>query len=242
MSSGGAFTAVIELHQDYTWGQNLTGRTPFKTTTKAIVSSTNNIVTGLNWELPIGTYWLGLRTSTTVGMVRNNQGTWGGHPRTSVGGTITSIKACRYDGYTVGQDNWYYFWEWDLKLNSSGTRITNPIDLSGVTNVSSSVINWINTIPSGSTLTIETSLDGGTSWQSATNGGSIVGINNGDNLNGKTLLIRQSFLLGTSSTSPSLESLDITINQTIVDTTNTFKINLNSTDFNVRTLEEGVIF
>jgi hypothetical protein len=238
----GTTTVTFELHSNYTWGKNLTGLTPYKSTTMSGGSGVRT-VTNLQWELPKGTYWLGLRTSTSTGIRREyGSGAWGGHPQTSAGGTITSIKACRYDGYTVGQDNWYYCWEWDLRFNSTGNRQTNAIDIGTITNVSSSVINWNAIVPSGSTLTIETSIDGGTSWQTATKGGSIGGINTGDNLTGKNLLVRESFTLGTSTTTPSLEDLTLTISQAQVVVEDDFTINLTQADFKVRTFEEGVIF
>lgn len=242
-------TINFAIYANYTWGENLTvaGRTPMFTTSHTFNTSGEIYqFTGLNWVLPKGTYWLGVTNTTFTGGMRDNSGAWGVHPVTSAGGAVTSIKACRSDGYTVGQDNWYYCWEWILKPCISGNRISPPIDLSSITKATTHTISWNATIPSGSTLKIETSMDGGVTWNQPMNYGSIAGIAQGDDLRGKSLLIRETFTLGTATTSPSLQDLTIRIGQDNSTSSGStgeevLTIQIDGTNLKVTNFEEGVI-
>ncbi len=94
-----------------------------------------------------------------------------------------------------------------------GQRISDIIDLSSVSSVVSSKIDWKETFkedPSLFTLTIETSLDGG-DWQEVEKGDSIPGINKGDDLDGKELRIRQTLETANPSFSPILHTVKIEI-------------------------------
>jgi len=94
----------------------------------------------------------------------------------------------------------------------SGTRISSPLNLDPVGIVESTSISWEATVPASTSLTVETSLDGGVTWQTATNGGSIPGISPGDNLEGKTLLVRQTLSTSDTTVTPQLHSLTVTLN------------------------------
>lgn len=73
----------------------------------------------------------------------------------------------------------------------SGTRVSPTISLAPVGRVDSSVIVWDETVPAGGSITVETSLNGGSTWQAAVNGAAISGLNSGDDVTGKTLTIRE---------------------------------------------------
>jgi len=100
-----------------------------------------------------------------------------------------------------------------LKLGynqTSGYRISEPIDLSSIRSYKSSIISW-NGEAHNQTILVETSLDNGATWNVATNGGSISGLVYGDNLEGKSLLIKESLSTTDASISPELYDLNVYI-------------------------------
>jgi hypothetical protein len=74
----------------------------------------------------------------------------------------------------------------DLELASTftnGNRVSPAITaFNGVSPIISSMISWDATTPAGTAVTVETSLDGGHSFQTAVNGGPIPSVKLGDNL------------------------------------------------------------
>lgn len=94
----------------------------------------------------------------------------------------------------------------------SGTRVSAPIDLLTVNTAVSSNIDWNVTAPAGTSISIDVSLDNGTTWQTATKGAAIPGITVGTNLDGKRLLVRQNFSTTNTEVTPQLQDIIININ------------------------------
>lgn len=95
----------------------------------------------------------------------------------------------------------------------SGSRISPALDLSPAGIAVSSKIAWTASTPSGTSIVVETSLDGGATWQLCTNGGPIPGITPGTDVTGKTLLIRQTLTTTDPSVAPTLNGLTVTLGQ-----------------------------
>lgn len=95
----------------------------------------------------------------------------------------------------------------------SGSRISPALDLSPAGIAVSSKIAWTASTPSGTSIVVETSLDGGATWQPCTNGGPIPGITPGTDVTGKTLLIRQTLTTTDPSVAPTLHELTVTLGQ-----------------------------
>src|SRR5690606_16419561 len=72
-----------------------------------------------------------------------------------------------------------------------------------------SSISWTATTPAGTAVTVETSLDGGQTWQPATNGGAIPGITSGMDLDGVSLLWRETLTTQDGTAAPTLHSLTV---------------------------------
>ena len=89
-----------------------------------------------------------------------------------------------------------------LERMASGNRLSPTIDLSPIGSVESSIISWTETL-NGETIAIETSVDGGSTWQTATNGSSILNLTDTD----ITLDIRQT--LSTTNTTVTPRLLDL---------------------------------
>ena len=90
---------------------------------------------------------------------------------------------------------------------SNGQRQSSQLDLSQVNDVESSTISWAETLNS-QTITIETSVDGGSTWQTATNGGAIPNLPSDPT----TLDIRQTLETNDTTETPSLQSLTVFVN------------------------------
>lgn len=97
-----------------------------------------------------------------------------------------------------------------MEYKTSGVRTTPSMNLSSVGIASSSKISWQQTLPADTTITIETSLDGGTTWQTATNGEEITNVK-GTDLTGKSLLVKQTLSTTNIANKPTLHELNISI-------------------------------
>jgi hypothetical protein len=94
----------------------------------------------------------------------------------------------------------------DFYLPFNGTRQSPQLDISAVGNVESSSISWQETLNS-QTITIETSVDGGSTWQTATNGGAIPNLPSDPT----TLDVRQVLSTTDTTVTPRLESLEVEV-------------------------------
>lgn len=87
--------------------------------------------------------------------------------------------------------------------HTSGSRTSAAYNVGSITNVLTSSISWDEYEPTGTTVLVETSINGGGLYSTATNGGSIPGIDLGDDLTGISILARTS--LSTSDQTVSSE-------------------------------------
>ena len=113
-------------------------------------------------------------------------------------GPTSSVTDCWLDNLVLGRDG-------------VGRQFSPPIALGDVGVAASSLISWVATEPAGTTVVVETSLDDGASWNEATNGGSVPGINSGMDLSGQALLVRVSLSTAVAPVGPTLESLSVDI-------------------------------
>jgi hypothetical protein len=102
-----------------------------------------------------------------------------------------------------------------MNASENNNRLSPQLDLSSVGVFTSSSISWDETL-NGQSITIETrvSLDGGstwTSWQTATNGGSIPDLSEGDDVSNGLLECRQSLSTSDLATTPELHKLTVEV-------------------------------
>ncbi len=95
----------------------------------------------------------------------------------------------------------------DISKTNTGTRTSTAYNIANAETYYSSVISWAATVPAGASLTVETSVDDGATWQTATNGGAISGLTNGQSLAGKTVMTRAMLKTITAPDPPTLHSL-----------------------------------
>ncbi len=96
-----------------------------------------------------------------------------------------------------------------------GNRVSTAIDLSSITDVASCAIGWESTTPTGTTLTVDTSVDGGSAFSSATNGSCPTGITVGGSLAAITdFRVRVNMTTSVSGSSPFLDALGLVIDDT----------------------------
>lgn len=91
-------------------------------------------------------------------------------------------------------------------LSPTGNRVSAPINVSNIDDVQQSIIAWNETLPAGTDIIIEASIDDGATWTPTTNGGELFPA--GTSLTGKSLLLRET-LSQTSGETPILH--DVTI-------------------------------
>ena len=65
---------------------------------------------------------------------------------------------------------------------TSGTRVSTAINLSGITDLAYCAIGWETTLPANTTVAIETSINGGSTYSTATNGNCPTGLTLGESL------------------------------------------------------------
>ena len=65
---------------------------------------------------------------------------------------------------------------------ASGTRVSTAINLSGITDLAYCAIGWESTLPANTTVAIETSINGGATYSTATNGNCPTGLTLGESL------------------------------------------------------------
>ena len=106
----------------------------------------------------------------------------------------------------------------EVEYYSTGYRISNAIDIGVINEVYGSEIIWVEDVPTSSIIKIYTAVTESNSqepneedWIEAENGSSIPGIEVDDDLTNKFLWLKQELSTTDVSVSPTLESLDITI-------------------------------
>jgi hypothetical protein len=98
---------------------------------------------------------------------------------------------------------------------SSGTRVSEAINLSGITDVAYCAIGWQATIPTSTTVSVETSINGGAIYSTATNGSCPTGITPGATLADITdFRIRVNLDTTDSSVTPLVEGLGLLVQDT----------------------------
>jgi len=150
------------------------------------------------WEVVNTTYDLNSElTGNETGLVayyKMNEGS---------GSTLTD-SAGTNDG-TISGATWtdnYISWN----LDGTGTRQSPQLDSSPAGTIESGTISWVETLNS-QTITIQTSTDGGSTWDTCTNGGSIPNLTDSTS----TLDVRQMLETTDTTVTPRLESLEVEI-------------------------------
>ena len=97
-------------------------------------------------------------------------------------------------------------------FEASGTRVSTAIDLSSVTDVAYCAIGWESDTPTNTTATVDTSVNGGTDYSSATNGNCPTGISVGASLATITdFRIRVTLTTSDATVSPFVTALALVI-------------------------------
>ena len=86
----------------------------------------------------------------------------------------------------------------------SGTWIGPSTSIGGITTIASSVITWDPSLSQGGTILVQTSTDGGTTYQTASNGGPITGLAKGSSGSGKNVRVKVTLSTTTTATMPDI--------------------------------------
>ncbi len=130
-------------------------------------------------------------------------GTWDG---------IQAIQSAVKESFPTISTNLVQNPSFEELYQSSTTWQSIAVALGSITDVSSSLISWDETIPSSAILLIETSINGGGLWSTASNGSPIPLILVNDDLTGVSLLVRATFDPTTTvNETPQLDSMLISV-------------------------------
>ncbi len=89
----------------------------------------------------------------------------------------------------------------------SGTWIGPSTSIGGITTIASSVITWDPSLSQGGTILVQTSTDGGATYQTASNGGPITGLTPGSSGSGKNVRVKVTLSTTTTATMPNIRKL-----------------------------------
>ena len=150
-----------------------------------------------------GNNWITIFDSNNAGeYTETSEGKWHGMETRE----IRYIRDYLNGSTSNSGDHWVEIEAYGYPLyKNQGERTSPQLDLSAVGNIESSTISWQETLNS-QTITIETSVDGGTTWDTCTNGGSIPNI-----VGASTLDVRQTLSTTDTTATPVLESLEVEI-------------------------------
>lgn len=112
-----------------------------------------------------------------------------------------------------GASNSGRFSNWGIQGYSgySGQRTSPGQSLATVATAYASIVQWNEIKPSGTNILVEASIDGGSTWQTCTNGGTIPQITAGLNVSASTLKIRETLTTNQVSKTPYLEALTVVV-------------------------------
>jgi len=89
----------------------------------------------------------------------------------------------------------------------SGTWTGPSTSIGGITTIASSIITWDPSLSQGGTILVQTSTDGGTTYQTASNGGPIAGLTPGSSGSGKNVRVKVSLSTPSTGVMPDLGKL-----------------------------------
>ena len=93
----------------------------------------------------------------------------------------------------------------------SGTWQSSSTSINAITSIATSIITWDTSLSTGGTVLVQTSIDGGSTWQTATSGGPIPGLTAGTSGTGKSVLVKVSLSNTTATTMPDIRNLSWTV-------------------------------
>jgi hypothetical protein len=98
-------------------------------------------------------------------------------------------------------------------VSTTSTITSEPIDLTPYVANRGNEITWTSTVPTGTTVKIETSIDGGLTWSVTVTGDSLRNFYGGEDLNGIQLLIRVTMTTSNQYVTPSIQNIGVMFNE-----------------------------
>src|SRR6266700_7792534 len=89
----------------------------------------------------------------------------------------------------------------------SGTWTGPSTSIGAITSIAGSIITWDPSLSQGGTILVQTSTDGGTTYQTASNGGPIAGLAKGSSGSGKNVRVKVSLSTPSTATMPDIRNL-----------------------------------
>jgi len=102
---------------------------------------------------------------------------------------------------------WQYFDNFGIDAATTGTWTAPSISINSVSTIASSTITWDTSLSTGGTVTVQTSIDGGSTYQTCTSGGIIPGLTNGSSGTGKSVIVKVTLSTTTPTVMPDIRNL-----------------------------------
>jgi hypothetical protein len=121
--------------------------------------------------------------------------------------TLTATDATKYfhlDDITLSITAGY-------RVSGTRQRVWSSLSLAAAVTVGSAIISWNATVPASTTLVVETSINAGSSYQTATSGAAISGLASGTSVAGVSLLVRVTLTTTDATATPMLSDLTVTV-------------------------------
>lgn len=112
----------------------------------------------------------------------------------------------RYYNATAARNSGFYD-NFGLQDNDTGYRTAPSVSISACGTVLNSFIDWEADVPGNSSLDIQVSTNGGSTYTSCTRGSTIPGCEPGVNVSGKSLLVKAIFTANNSNVTPLLKGI-----------------------------------
>jgi len=125
--------------------------------------------------------------------------------------TDSTYTAAGYFGLrnrnTYSSGTWRYFDNFGVVSATSGTWTSPSASINAVSTIASTIIMWDTSLSTGGTVLVQTSIDGGSTYQTAASGGPIPKLTKGSSGTGKNLLIKVTFSTTNLTLIPDIRSL-----------------------------------
>lgn len=120
---------------------------------------------------------------------------------------------------TTGTTQSYFFDNFGVVQNLTGTYTSQNLSLNSVGTVGDSIICWQNdALPSTGTLLCQTSIDGGTTWLTATSGSPIPNLTPGQSVSGVNLKVRFTLTSTSAASTPDLNGYTVIVTSSFSST------------------------
>lgn len=114
-----------------------------------------------------------------------------------------AIRNRNLEPYSLSQN----YDNFGVMQTTSGTWTGTAVSVNAVSLVNSSIIKWDQSLSQGGSVTVQTSVDGGSTYQTCSNGGAIPKLGKGTSGTGKSVIVKVTLSTGNAGIMPDIQKL-----------------------------------